>query len=129
MRRSLQIFTILGSWLLATGMQWDALQIIAWGRMLAENSQEMTFAEAVDETFFGEACALCRTADEGRRQEQQSSDLASARERMLLLPFRAEQALVVPVGECGWSNKDNACVQQLRQKPPTPPPRSPQPIV
>lgn len=49
------------------GLQWDALQVIAWTRMIVTASRTMTLADAVRITFTpGNECSLCVYISENR---------------------------------------------------------------
>jgi len=124
MRRSLKTLLILGSWLIATGLHWDVMQIIAWTRMFSESYQEMSFTEAVEDTFLGEECAMCRTVDEGRHQEQQSPELSTARERLVLIPFDTARIQLSLKPSGSWTKTCPEYALSRSEQPPTPPPRS-----
>lgn len=62
------------AWLLATGAQWDALQVVAWGRMFAVNLTETSFGDALTRTFSPEgACALCKAVSAAKKNEQRAA--------------------------------------------------------
>lgn len=51
------------------GLQWAALQGIAWTGMLIRFSQEISLVEAVGKTFDGEhRCALCKAVEDGQKK-------------------------------------------------------------
>ena len=53
---------------MATGSQWDFVQVFAWGKMIYDSSQVMPVADAVFTTFTpGSTCNLCRAVDQAKR--------------------------------------------------------------
>ncbi len=63
MRHGIRSLLLLGLVLIIAGGHVAALQLVAWGGMLACRVQERSLAEAVASTFSGdEPCALCKAA-------------------------------------------------------------------
>jgi hypothetical protein len=59
---------------LSLGLQWAALQGIAWTGMLISFSQEGSLIEAMEKTFDGaHPCALCKVVEEGEKQDQNTA--------------------------------------------------------
>ncbi len=57
------------------GGHWFALQTVAWGRMLAEFSQQDSLSMAIAKTFSGKhPCSLCLKIRKGWHQEQQQQE-------------------------------------------------------
>lgn len=71
----------------ATGVQWDLLQVVAWGRMMTRHAEHMPLTEAVSKTFDGEMCGLCRIVARAGKTEQSRTTLpnGAVQDRMLLL--------------------------------------------
>lgn len=70
MRIRIQAVVVLIAWLLSTGAQWDVAQFVAWGRMISTYSQEMAFGDAVQETFTGKLCPLCKAVQKGKQEQE-----------------------------------------------------------
>ncbi|EIP96728.1 hypothetical protein OpiT1DRAFT_01151 [Opitutaceae bacterium TAV1] len=67
--RRLALVAVLAAWILATGVHWDFLQVIGWGRMIVTYATErdMSLLEAVRYTFSGEAsCSICETVADAK---------------------------------------------------------------
>jgi hypothetical protein len=55
------------------GAHWAGVQAFAWGRMLADYSQQGSLLSALDKTFNGQhPCALCHKVREGVAQDQKA---------------------------------------------------------
>ncbi|WP_052360781.1 hypothetical protein [Geminisphaera colitermitum] len=68
--RRFALIAVLSAWILATGVHWDFLQVVGWGRMIVTYTTEldMSLAEAVRYTFSGDArCRICETVTEGKK--------------------------------------------------------------
>lgn len=58
-------FLFLGSIALCMGLNWAALQLVAWAGMTAQNSRTMDWATALDRAVAGQqSCVICRLIDE-----------------------------------------------------------------
>ena len=68
MHRRLPIVLTLVAWLLATGVQWDLLQVFGWARMVVNHSQTMSITAAVKKTFGGEMCGVCEIVSQAKRR-------------------------------------------------------------
>ncbi len=60
------------AWLSASGLSWDALQVFAWAKMSVDNSRDVSMIQAVGKTMADAPCPLCRVAQEGRKQTEQT---------------------------------------------------------
>ncbi len=123
--KRLQLLLVLSAWLLATGAQWDVIQTVGWGRMIANYSRSMPLLEAVKMTFTAEnMCRVCEVVSEAKQQENETQALGGSVKTKLLLVFQPVPSLVltVPPGP-EWP------VLQMRPEnapcrvPPTPPPQ------
>lgn len=111
--------------LLGTGVQWDMLQVFAWGRMIVDHSRTMSLTEAVSTTFDGEMCCFCRIVAKAKSQGQSRSsttnDDADAR---LLLFCQGEPTVIVESPRvCWWRPAEPGKLPELNFAPPVPPPR------
>ncbi len=59
---------------MATGSQWDLVQVVAWGKMFAGYSEEMSLSAAAKKTFSGEMCGVCQVAQNGKKQQESNGD-------------------------------------------------------
>jgi len=128
MRRQVSIVLVLTAWLLATGSQWDLAQTFAWGRMITTYSASMPFAVAVQKTFDGEMCPICRAVQQAK-QEQEGDNARSPDGKWpgKILLFGAPGAMVffLPASRCtGVMPDGSAPLSAERSAPPSPPPRA-----
>lgn len=74
LRRSRQPFAWLAlvAWLGASGLSWDLLQVLAWTKMSVDNASQLTASAAVSKTLKDAPCALCKVAQDGRKNTEQS---------------------------------------------------------
>jgi hypothetical protein len=57
----------------AIGLQWIALQSVAWTTMVFEYSKHAPLCRAIAQTFDGaHPCALCQVVNKGKNSEKQS---------------------------------------------------------
>ncbi len=105
------------------GLQWIALQSVAWTTMLVQNARHQPLATAVARTFDGaHPCDLCHAVAAGKKSEQKSQALpAIAKLDLICLsrPLRLEPPSVpytYPRGVFVLAERSLA--------PPVPPPRS-----
>ena len=83
---------------LSLGLQWAALQGIAWTTMLINYSKDGSLVEAVTKTFDGDhPCALCQAVEDGRGKETPEPALKSSGKKMDAL-LTAIPVLVPPHG-------------------------------
>ena len=126
MRRKIQLLCLLSAWLLATGSQWDLVQVFAWGRMFAGYAHEMPLAAALSQTFKPDnMCSLCRAVKAAKQQQEQSpADAYQDGLGKILLVFEPEPKVVVAAPAFySWSPSDQIMTGAMRAAPPLPPPR------
>ena len=127
MRPRLQLCALLFAWLLATGSQWDVLQVFAWGRMFAGYAHNMSLTAALNQTFKPDnMCSLCRAVKTAKQQQSQSPDAAykEGLGKILLVFEPAPQIVVTRPSFSSWSPSDQILIGALRAAPPVPPPPS-----
>lgn len=127
MLRRLQLCTVLFAWFLATGSQWDFVQVFAWGRMVAIYSQNMSLPDAVALTFRAEGkCDLCRFVESAKQQEDEQAATTPGGKRdeksPLLAPLVAFTADFARE-RTDWRSTHAALPASERVAPPVPPPR------
>ena len=106
----------------ATGLQWAALQTVAWTAMLAGNLRGNSVALALNKTFDGRhPCCLCKAIAAGKRSEKKSESVSPAAK--MEFPLQAEAAQLFPPSRFGESLPQDFFARSLAQPPPVPPPR------
>lgn len=124
MLKRIQIYGVLVAWFFATGVQWEILQTLGWGRMIALNSRAMPLVDAVRKTFNGEMCPVCKMVNEAKRSEAGGPLPSSRVAPKLLFFFQPSSSLVFKVPEASrWFCSVAEPLSALRAAPPTPPPR------
>jgi hypothetical protein len=128
MRRQASVILVLAAWLLATGSQWDLAQTFAWGRMITTYSNSMSFAQAVQKTFGGEMCSLCRAVQQAKQQQDADNARTVAGKvpgKILLVTAPANPVFLSPAPSCaGLTAAVSAPLSAGRAAPPSPPPRA-----
>jgi len=114
---------LFAAWLFATGLHWDALQLVAWGNMFANYSESMTSGEALQATVQGETCPLCDAADEGRRQDSEHFGPGASQGKAPLLPLPSHTFIVERPRIEEWPEFMVISEEAPLAPPPTPPPR------
>src|SRR5580704_5170266 len=107
----------------AIGLQWVAIQSVAWTTMLIKNSRHASFCKAITQTLDGShPCSLCHLVTKGKASEKKS-DVRSATPKLDIMCVTGMIPLVprfVPfehaLGDCS--------LLQFEHSPPIPPPRS-----
>jgi len=59
------------AWLAASGLSWDLLQVVAWTKMSVENAGQSSVGAAVTKALADAPCAMCKVAQDGRKQSEQ----------------------------------------------------------
>jgi hypothetical protein len=121
-RRVGRIATI-GALCLAIGLQWVALQSLAWTGMLIEYSKRATLCQAIVETLDGaHPCSLCHIVATGKASEKKR-DLQSPTSKIDIICVARVIRLVSPIASFEYTLRDFS-VSEIEQPPPVPPPRS-----
>ena len=106
----------------AIGLQWIALQSVAWTTMLIENAKHESLTQAIAKTFDGDhPCSLCHMVQKGKASEKKPDmqpnapriDLYCLKRTILFLPPSTD----IRYGEFCLTKID------MEHSPPTPPPR------
>jgi hypothetical protein len=121
--RRLTHITLLLAWLLASGSQWDALQVFAWARMTAANARTLSLGAAIRRTFTpGSSCEFCTTVA-AAKQKQATIPGDFAKKAPLIFQPLPQIVVLRPASvplrpeSCDLAGLDRA-------PPPTPPPRT-----
>ena len=125
MLQRFKVVVILTASFLATGSQWNVLQVFAWASMFSENVRQLPLGEAVARTFSPEArCNLCAAVSEGKQQQQSETALnPKFEDRSLLICEPAPQYLFEADDVAGWLDSRTRLAGISRERPPVPPPR------
>lgn len=129
MIRKTSLVLTLAAWLLATGSQWDLVQVFAWGRMFATYSQSLPLGRAVERTFSPETmCSLCHAVAAAKQQQSRDENsLPGGKAAGKILLVFAPRALVFlsPALLCaGLTAAVMVPLSAERATPPSPPPRT-----
>lgn len=120
-----RLIVLLSAWLLATGVHWDALQVVAWSRMFADNARSMPLLAAVRQTFDPQKmCGMCCAVQAAKREQRESTSPAAQVEGKAPVVIQPAAGIVVaaPAGR-PWRVEESAVEDAEREAPPVPPPR------
>ncbi|MCC7374592.1 MAG: hypothetical protein IT581_08045 [Verrucomicrobiales bacterium] len=126
--RGLRLTALTLALALSLGLDWAALQTIAWTRMLTGFSQSMSIGQALTQTFDGlHPCTLCLAIRRAKAAEQRSSSPAIEKTQVKLefdvpLDLAFSFLIVPPLTPIPWLG----VVTDHPQAPPKPRPRDPQ---
>ena len=116
-----RIITI-GALCCAIGLQWVALQSLAWTSMLIENSKRAPLCQAIAETFDGaHPCSLCHIVATGKASEKRADMQLSVQKIDIICVARVIH-LLPPFALFHYAVRD-FFVSEIEQSPPVPPPR------
>jgi hypothetical protein len=106
----------------AIGLQWVALQSIAWTTMLVQNTKRVPLRAAISQTFDGaHPCSLCHIVNKGKSTERKSDTQLLAPKIDMMCVVRATQLMR------RFSPFDyvmhNLSFPKIEYSPPVPPPR------
>ncbi len=114
------------AWLCANGAIWDAVQVVAWGRMYATYASYLPAGEALARTFDGsKPCEICSVAQRGRdAQQQQQSPTAPTGGERLVLACEAPAPLILTAPDFAWPGVEHDSGLTRTDAVPVPPPRA-----
>jgi hypothetical protein len=106
----------------AIGLQWLALQSIAWTAMIVDFSRNASLCQAIVKTFDGaHPCSLCHVVNVGKNSEKKSDLQSPTRKIDMICAFRTA-SLLQPFVPVEYAAIDFS-FERLRRSPPAPPPR------
>jgi hypothetical protein len=111
------------------GGHWLALQSVAWGRMIADFSQQDSIGTAIAKTFSGKhPCSMCLKIRKGVHEEKQREEkLPWTKTEKMPEPFWELRCVTIPVAPT-VALCERPFVPVLHtdfiDSPPTPPPRA-----
>jgi hypothetical protein len=107
----------------AIGLQWVALQSIAWTAMIVDYSKRGTLCEAITQTFDGaHPCSLCHIVDRGKTTEKKS-DFQLLTPKIDMICTKHAITPPRPFVHFEYSLSDSS-FPEIRHSPPVPPPRN-----
>jgi hypothetical protein len=121
-----RLLLLLAGWLLATGAHWDVVQVIAWTRMLADNSRLLSWPAAFERTFSPEGmCGLCEVVQAAKHHREGDGPAAvvNLTEKPPLILATAAAPLFVPWNGGRQMREAELAPPRVRDEPPVPPPR------
>ncbi|MFI5336557.1 MAG: hypothetical protein ACHQ5A_07220 [Opitutales bacterium] len=125
MRRHASLACLLLAWFCANGAVWDAVQVVAWGRMFSDYSQFLPVAKALEKTFDGsQPCEICRIAQHGQdtTARQQPAAIADTSDH-LVLACETAAPLVLTAPDFSWPSVVDDTGSARAERVPVPPPR------
>jgi len=106
----------------AIGLQWIALQSLAWTTMLVDYSKRAPLCQAIAQTFDGaHPCSLCHVVNAGKNSEKKS-DLQSPTPKIDMICLWQTASFLRPFTPFKYTVGDFHS-SQIGQSPPVPPPR------
>ena len=107
----------------AIGLQWIALQSIAWTAMIVDYSKRGSLCEAIARTFDGaHPCFLCHIVDKGKTTEKKS-DLQLLTPKIDMICTKRAITLIRAIAYVDYAAGDFS-VFKIGESPPVPPPRN-----
>jgi len=107
----------------AIGLQWLALQSIAWTAMIVDYSKQDSICRAIAKTFDGaHLCSLCHAVNAGKNSEKKS-DLQSPAPKIDMICMWRTASSFRPFIPFEYTVLDFRS-SQIGRSPPAPPPRS-----
>ena len=111
--------------LLASGVQWPAVQTLGWAQMIVNHARTMPLAEAVRLTFSGEElCAVCEFVQAAQDAERQPMQAGGGGDKLLLAPGPRTAVVVTPPVFLTSITPEDRWAAPARAAPPVPPPRA-----
>lgn len=126
MRRRLSFAALVLAWLCANGAIWNAVQVVAWAKMISDYSRVMPMTRAIRITFDGSApCTLCVMTEQARdaAREQLPQETTLGATEKLLLTFQPAPVFVLTAPESAWPSNGDLTGLTRTDPVPLPPPR------
>jgi hypothetical protein len=107
----------------AIGLQWLALQSIAWTAMIVDNAKHASLCKAIAQTFDGaHPCSLCQIVNDAKSTERKA-DLQPLMPKIDMICVSQTISLLQPFVPIDYAPRDFS-FSKLGRSPPAPPPRS-----
>jgi hypothetical protein len=106
----------------AIGLQWLALQSIAWTAMIVDNAKHASLCKAIAQTFDGaHPCSLCQIVNDAKSTERKA-DLQPLTPKIDMICVSQTISLLQPFVPIDYAPRDFS-FSKLGRSPPAPPPR------
>jgi hypothetical protein len=106
----------------AIGLQWLALQSIAWTAMIVDNAKHASLCKAIAQTFDGaHPCSLCQIVNDAKSTERKS-DIQTLTPKIDMICVSRTISLLQPLVPIDYAARDFS-FNKLGRSPPAPPPR------
>jgi hypothetical protein len=106
----------------AIGLQWLALQSIAWTAMIVDYSKHSSLGKAIAQTFDGaHPCSLCHIVNKGKACEKKS-DFQPLTPKVDIICTKQAITLLLPFVDFEYSTRDFS-FSEIGHSPPVRPPR------
>jgi len=106
----------------AIGLQWLALQSIAWTAMIVDNAKHTSLCRAIAQTFDGaHPCSLCQIVNNAKSTETKS-DLQPLTLKIDMICVSRTTSFLQPFIPIEYAARDFS-FNKLGRSPPSPPPR------
>lgn len=94
--------------------------------MMADYSRTMPLSQAVEKTFSGKMCRICRMVANAREQEQSRPAVPESKTAgKILLFFQAVPKVTIEAPRSlAWMASGSPAMAETRSAPPVPPPRA-----
>jgi len=107
----------------AIGLQWIALQSVAWATMIIDYSKRAPLCQAITQTFDGaHPCSLCHVVSKAKNSEKKQ-DLQSPAPKIDMICASLANGIVRPFVPFQYAARDSFSFE-FGHSPPVPPPRS-----
>ena len=114
------------AWLCANGALWDAMQVAAWGKMLAGYSETMPLTQALRETFdASKPCEMCVGIAKAKNATDKTMPVAEERTAAKFVLAIDSVAPPVFMNDPGkWTTSVQPALPNRTDPVPVPPPRA-----
>lgn len=106
-----------------SGAHWAVLQSCAWAKMTLQNARSLPWGEALAKTFGGGPCDDCRSIQQAKKQEEESSPLAQSESKSEKWMGPDIPVIVLTTDPVAFENRNDPFARGWVEPPSTPPPR------
>jgi hypothetical protein len=124
-RQRFSLGVTLLAWFIASGSQWDVVQVFAWARMFVANTETLSLGDAVVRTFSPEArCGLCNAVSAAKQQRDTPATPGPRLEDKAFLVCEPVPVIVAVARPRATSQPDDQRLKSAgKEPPPLRPPR------
>ena len=129
LRRTVSIFILMFAWLCANGSVWDAMQVVAWGKMFADYAQTLSLGQSFRETMDPDKpCSLCLAISKARAAANQhraaAESVAAQGWGKLLFTCPDRFLFCFWTTTAAWGESPSSTGPERTDEVPLPPPRA-----